>query len=89
MNTTLQIRVDKRTKRQAQKTFKDMGIDLSTGVKLFLNQVVRSGGIPFSIRTDNGFTLEQERQIIKETTEALKNSEAYLSISELHKDLLA
>lgn len=88
MNTTIQIRVDKKMKKEASKAFKDMGLDISSGVKLFLHQVVKSQTIPFPIRTANGFTVEQELQMIKETKEALKSGKSYTSIEELHDDLL-
>lgn len=87
MTTTIQIRVDMETKKKADKTFKNMGLDMSSGVKLFLHQVVRSGSIPFVIRTENGFTPAQERQMIKETKEALKNAKQYKNFKEMMADI--
>ena len=88
MNTTIQIRVDKKMKREVSKAFKDMGLDISSGVKLFLHQVVKSQTIPFPIRTANGFTVEQERQMIRETKEALKSGKSYKTAKELFDDIL-
>ncbi|HAS84502.1 MAG TPA: type II toxin-antitoxin system antitoxin, RelB/DinJ family [Candidatus Yonathbacteria bacterium] len=53
MNTTLQIRVDKKLKDDATKVFKSMGLTLSGGVKLYLAYVVNTGTIPFEITTLN------------------------------------
>jgi DNA-damage-inducible protein J len=47
MNTTMQIRIDKKTKDAAQKAFKDMGMDLSSGVKIFLKEVAKEKTFPF------------------------------------------
>jgi len=77
MTSTIQVRVDSKMKKNADKAFRDMGLDMSSGVKLFLHQVVRSGSIPFSIRTENGFTPQQEREMIRETEIALKHSKKY------------
>lgn len=88
MTSTIQVRVDSKMKKSADVAFKNMGLDMSSGVKLFLHQVVRSGSIPFLIRTENGFTPEQEQQMIKETKAALKNSVSYASAKEMVSDIL-
>ncbi len=51
MNTTLQIRLDKKLKDDATKVFRSMGLTLSGGVKLYLAYVVNTGTIPFEITT--------------------------------------
>ena len=88
MNSTIQIRIDNKTKKDANKTLKDMGLDLSSGIKLFLHQVIKARSIPFQIRTANGFTPEQERKMIKETEYALKHGKSYKTARELFNDVL-
>ncbi|MHB8913556.1 MAG: type II toxin-antitoxin system RelB/DinJ family antitoxin [Minisyncoccota bacterium] len=88
MTSTIQVRVDSQTKKKADETLRKMGLDMSSGVKIFLHQVVRSGSIPFMIRTENGFTPEQELQMIRETRAALKNSKRYKNSKELFSDIL-
>ena len=88
MTSTIQIRIDAKIKKQADKTLKNMGLDLSSGIKLFLNQVIKAQAIPFQIRTVNGFTPEQEKRMIRETEYALKHGKSYTSIKELHDDIL-
>ncbi len=88
MTSTIQVRVDSRVKKNADEAFKNMGLDMSSGVKLFLHQVVRSGSIPFVIRTENGFTPEQEQQMLKETKAALKNSKCYATVQEMMLDIV-
>ncbi len=83
MTSTIQVRVDSEMKNRADKTFKNMGLDMSSGVKLFLHQVVRSGSIPFTIRTENGFTPEQERRMIVETKYALTHGKRYKTAREM------
>ena len=88
MTSTIQVRVDSKIKKRADTAFKNMGIDMSSGVKLFLHQVVRSGSIPFTIRTENGFTPEQEQQMIKETKYALKHGKQYATAREMMFDII-
>lgn len=75
-------------KNMADRTFKNMGLDMSSGVKLYLHQVVRSGSIPFPIRTENGFTPEQERLMIEETKYALKYGKKYETARQMMLDIL-
>lgn len=88
MNTTLQIRIDRKTKTEAKKIFKNLGIDMSSGVKLFLSRVVNTGAIPFIPVTRNGFTQGYEKKLLKEAEEAKKYGKRYNSIKELHADIL-
>ena len=46
--TTLNVRIEERTKAAASKALASMGLDLSTGVKIFLHQVVAERGLPFT-----------------------------------------
>lgn len=52
MSTTITIRTDEETKNEASAIFKKLGLDMSTGINLFLKQVVISNGIPFAIQVD-------------------------------------
>jgi DNA-damage-inducible protein J len=88
MNTTLQLRIDKKTKTHAQKIFKELGVDMSSGVKMFLQQVVNTESIPFEIRTPNGFTLAKEEQIQKETAWAQKHGKRYASAKQMLKSIV-
>ena len=88
MNTTLQIRIDKKTKEQAQKTFSAMGLDMSSGVKLFLTQVVISQSIPFPVVSADYWPTKKKQQIIKEAKYALKHGLSYRTAKELHDDIL-
>ena len=37
--TTIQIRIDKKTKAGAKKVFRKMGLDVSSGIRLYLSRV--------------------------------------------------
>ena len=42
------VRVKEKTKKAARKVLADIGLDLSTGVNLFLHQVAIEKGLPFT-----------------------------------------
>jgi len=46
-NETVQARVPKELKMQAEAVFSSMGLKTSDAIRLFLQQSVNSGGLPF------------------------------------------
>ena len=46
-STTIAIRTEQNTKQQAQAIFKDMGLDMSTAINLFLNETIHERKLPF------------------------------------------
>ena len=84
--STIQVRIDEKTKTKAHKVFKDMGLDMSSGVKLYLNQVVKDKGLPFIVRSNNGYTPGQEQEMIREVAWAKKYAKRYDSVDEIMKD---
>ncbi len=88
MITTLQVRVDQKVKQQAQKAFIAMGLDLSSGIKLYLTQVVNTKSIPFPILTAENFSPVYQRRLVAEAKEAIIGGKRYDSVQEMHKDIL-
>ncbi|MCC6323205.1 type II toxin-antitoxin system RelB/DinJ family antitoxin [Candidatus Nomurabacteria bacterium] len=85
-NETVQIRIDQKTKLAAQKAFKSMGMDMSSGVKMFLTQVVKDQCFPFIPSTKKTIALRKKWD--KEVAEALKNGKRYTSTKEMMDDIL-
>ena len=83
---TIQIRVDAKTKAKARKTLDELGLDMSSAVKLFLTNVINRQGIPLDLRTENGFTIAQEKAMLAETKKA-KLSKGFDNLDELFADL--
>lgn len=88
MTTTLQIRIDKKMKDAAAKTFKSMGLDMSSGVKLYLAQVANKKEIPFPVMSADYWPREKKLALIKETEWALRHGKSYPTIEEAHRDIL-
>jgi addiction module RelB/DinJ family antitoxin len=90
MDSTLQIRINKRTKEKAKKVFNDLGIDMSSGVKLYLSQVINTGSILFYPTTKNGFSMAKEQEMIEEVNQVIDNKRGklYKTAEEAHVDIL-
>ena len=88
MDSTLQVRIDSKTKNAARKIFESLGLDTSSAIQLYFRQVINHRGIPFRIITENGFTPEKEARIIRETQEAIKHGKRYATAEEMHADIL-
>lgn len=87
MNSFISIRIDPKTKKSAQKTLGDLGLDLSSGVKLFLEQVVETESIPFIPATKRGHQLRHAKLYRKEIEWALKNAKRYKTAEEAFADI--
>lgn len=82
---TIQIRIDEKTKRSTKKVFKKLGLDMSSGIKLFLTQVDIRQRVPFELLTENGLTKKQENELLK----AIKDAKAGKNILGPFKDMEA
>lgn len=60
----LNIRVDDDLKKQAESIFSDLGISLSVATTIFLKQVVRCNGIPFELRADPFYSVENQARLL-------------------------
>ena len=58
----IQLRLDDELKNKADELFKDLGLDTTTAIRMFLTQAVSKGGIPFEIKrkTENETLTEEE-----------------------------
>lgn len=45
----INIKVDEELKEKASKIFSELGLDLTTGIRMFLSQVVLRNEIPFDV----------------------------------------
>lgn len=52
INSLVQFRVDEKLKKDAIKVYENLGLDLSTAVKLFFKKTVAMNKMPFSINND-------------------------------------
>ncbi|GHS85862.1 hypothetical protein FACS1894103_7290 [Campylobacterota bacterium] len=82
MGATISIRIDDDIKQEAQELFTKLGMDMSTAVNIFIRQALRSGGIPFKIRTRNAETLAAIAEM-REIQAHPENHKTYANAAEL------
>lgn len=48
--TTISVRVDKETKEKFREIVENMGLDISTAIKIFMKEVIKEKKIPFEVK---------------------------------------
>ena len=54
----ISVNVDEEVKRNAQRVFSEIGIDITTAINSFLKTVVREERIPYELRTEKAYVNE-------------------------------
>ncbi len=89
MNTTIQIRIDSALKAKVQKTFRNRGLDVSSGIKYLLTREVNTKNITYIC--DFGYlhkyTPEMLKQFKKEEEAVLKRQPRFSSVKEMFDHL--
>lgn len=49
---SINVRVDDELKKQSEMIFEELGMNTNTAINIFLKQVIRSNGIPFTVQAD-------------------------------------
>ena len=90
MNTTIQIRIDDKTKKAAQKSLNNMGLDITSGIKYFLTQVSKVDNLSAICEFGylHSYSDKMLKQYKKESDDAIKNGKRYTSAKELLDDIL-
>ena len=59
---TVNIRMDKNIKIQAEKFFAELGINMSSAVNIFIRQAIKQNKIPFEISAGNSSMLNKKNR---------------------------
>lgn len=90
MSTSLlQVRVENSLKDEAAKVFENLGIDISTAVRMFLKRAVMDNGIPFRMTMPKGdYKATRGYRAMQEISEsAVKNGLADMSLDEINAEI--
>jgi DNA-damage-inducible protein J len=75
---TIQVRIDAKKKREAAKVLDELGLDFSSAVKLFVNQLVHDQALPFRPNAQKPFLGYPNKEAYKKDVEwALKHGKRY------------
>lgn len=87
--TNLNIRVDGTLKQEADMLFKDLGLNMTTAINMFLTKCVKTASIPFEISEPK--PSKDLKKALKELEKMEKNTEkykAYNNVREMLNDIL-
>ena len=86
--TNLNVRVDSTLKQESDILFKNLGLNMSTAINMFLTKCVKTSSIPFMIEEPK--PSKELKKALKEVDYMMKHPDeykSYNSIEELFKDL--
>ena len=92
METTLiQARVDTNLKSNAARLFDNLGLDMTTAIKIFLKKCLQEGGIPFDVRQSKGeaVTADGMQAFLALRHQAEDNGVADMSLDEINAEIRA
>jgi len=75
------FRTDDETKAQAAELFRDLGLDMSTAINMFLRQSIVSNGIPFTPRRESPTNALSRAEVESRSGASFRN------VAELMEDL--
>lgn len=58
LDSTVRARIDSKLKKEVEEIFKDIGINTSQAINIFLKKVQREKGIPFQLKIPNETTID-------------------------------
>ena len=89
MRTVVQARIDEESRKAAEEIFRRMGMSISDGIRIFINQVINQNGLPFQPRLPT-----EDEFIAKAVAEAEEDIKAgrirgpYTDVDEMMRDIL-
>ncbi|MCM1486886.1 MAG: type II toxin-antitoxin system RelB/DinJ family antitoxin [Firmicutes bacterium] len=83
--TQINFRIDEEVKENAEKALKDMGLNMSTAITMFLTKVGRERRIPFEITADP-FYSESNIRYLEEIAADVKSGKANFREHEILED---
>lgn len=86
--TNLNVRVDSMLKQESEELFKDLGLNMSTAINMFLTKCVKTSSIPFRIEEPK--PSKELKKALKEVDYMMKHPEKYKvynSVDELFEEL--
>ena len=84
MATVLQVRLDDELKAQATMVYDQLGLDLSSAVRMFLKKSVAVNGIPFEVRNESSRS-KAEAALLSMRVAAEENGLSELTLDEINE----
>lgn len=88
--TQIQIRIDTKTKTAVRDILSDMGLDISTAVKMFCKQIEKTRAFPFDVSTcahSHTMSSKNKRILLNAINEKSTQGKRFSSVKALMADL--
>ncbi len=86
--TNLNVRVDATLKKESDMLFKDLGLNMSTAINMFLTKCVNTASIPFTIEQPKpSRSLKKALKEVKKMEKHPEKYKTYHNVDELFEDL--
>lgn len=66
------IRMDEETKKQAEKLFADLGLNMTTAINVFVKQCLNNNGLPFEVVRKDAFYNSFNMEVLKQSIAQLE-----------------
>ena len=86
--TCLSIRVNKKLKNEADELFKDLGLNMSTAVNMFLTQCVKEESIPFQVSRKPSKELKEALKELDDFEKGKIELKGYHDVDKMFEDIL-
>lgn len=91
MTSAINVQVNSKDKEQATNILKDLGINMSTAINMFLKQIIKKDGLPFEVSNPKPSkelldALEEGEKIVEEVREGKR--QGYNNVNEMMKAIL-
>ncbi len=91
LTSAINVQVDAKDKEQATNILRDLGLNMSTAINMFLKQIIKNDGLPFEISNPKPSkelleALEEGEKIIQEVREGKRKG--YNNVNEMMKEIL-
>ena len=82
------VRIDDDIKKEAERILAKIGLNPTTAITLFYNQIIRTNSIPFELKIDepNETTVKAINEVEDYETK-LKKAKTFFTVNELMEDL--
>lgn len=81
--TRLNVRIDTTLKQESDMLFKDLGLNMSTAINIFLTQCVKTSSIPFKIEQPK--PSKELKKALKEADYMVEHPEKYPSYKSIEE----
>ena len=88
LTSAINVNVDTKVKEEATAILKDLGLNMSTAINMFLVQIIKKDGIPFEIRNPKPTkNLVKALNELEDMEQGKKKYKKFDTVEDLLKDL--